>query len=601
MVRSSDGSRNWIAAAAFALVALLSACGDDGGEESSGDDGESTTATVRLIGADDPGPDPFFESVASVDVDEAVDFADDRRERPAGEAGEAGAREEENGDELAVREMSGGTSADLYGSSSEAVCDRVALVERLQSDPQRAESWADAAGVDSADMDEITEFVESLAPVVLANDVAVTNHAWSSGTADAFQSVLQGGTAVMVDDRGIPRVQCACGNPLREADLPDDEEVALEGERWDGFGSAELTTVAPADEPLTELGTVDISTGEQVSVPVGGERGSEPDDEADGELVDGMLEYGVHGLRLLGDDGQVVSLVARPVELAAPDGDGGVVFAYQTDTPFEAPPEDMAIWHLPAGADEPVMLLDVAPMSSRAPAVHGMIEHAGRSLFAFEVFEGGAMDDRIQGDLHVLDMDTGEVELVAENTSGYESGISSVTADSDVMTWIGAGEGFKWMEAADSDLNPLEPPPWDPLPEDDGSAPCMEDGALCASAIELLGDGEALMAETSFAPGGGPTLARLARVTTDGSGDEAWATDVDLPGSGSSVTRLQVVDGRGLLKGEPPTPHMPPDWATPNVLFDVETGEIIETLDLEGVGVLLDGPLRLPSEAGASD
>ena len=28
--------------------------------------------------------------------------------------------------------------------------------------------------------------------------------------------VLQAGTAVMVDDRGVPRAKCSCGNPLRE-------------------------------------------------------------------------------------------------------------------------------------------------------------------------------------------------------------------------------------------------------------------------------------------------------------------------------------------------------------------------------------------------
>ena len=48
----------------------------------------------------------------------------------------------------------------------------------------------------------------------LRADTRVTNHGFVDGHATALQSVLQAGTAVLVDDHGRPRVKCGCGNPL---------------------------------------------------------------------------------------------------------------------------------------------------------------------------------------------------------------------------------------------------------------------------------------------------------------------------------------------------------------------------------------------------
>ncbi|GAP52775.1 serine/threonine protein kinase [Streptomyces azureus] len=50
---------------------------------------------------------------------------------------------------------------------------------------------------------------------MLRADTGVTNHGFRAGRAAVLQAVLQAGTAVLVDDRGVPRVRCACGNPLR--------------------------------------------------------------------------------------------------------------------------------------------------------------------------------------------------------------------------------------------------------------------------------------------------------------------------------------------------------------------------------------------------
>ena len=66
-------------------------------------------------------------------------------------------------------------------------------------------------GIDPAD---IATYVGTLTPMQLRADTRVTNHGFVDGHATSLQSVLQAGTAVLVDDHGRPRVKCGCGNPL---------------------------------------------------------------------------------------------------------------------------------------------------------------------------------------------------------------------------------------------------------------------------------------------------------------------------------------------------------------------------------------------------
>ncbi|MGH3907098.1 MAG: DUF6777 domain-containing protein, partial [Pseudonocardiaceae bacterium] len=42
-------------------------------------------------------------------------------------------------------------------------------------------------------------------------DTRVTNHGYRDGKATDRQAVLQAGTAVLVDEKGRPRVKCGCG------------------------------------------------------------------------------------------------------------------------------------------------------------------------------------------------------------------------------------------------------------------------------------------------------------------------------------------------------------------------------------------------------
>ena len=81
----------------------------------------------------------------------------------------------------------------------------------LESEPTVAAAWADAAGVHT---DGIADTIGSYTATVLTSDTRVTNHAYKGGVARGFQATLEAGTAVLVDQAGVPRVRCACGNPL---------------------------------------------------------------------------------------------------------------------------------------------------------------------------------------------------------------------------------------------------------------------------------------------------------------------------------------------------------------------------------------------------
>ena len=81
----------------------------------------------------------------------------------------------------------------------------------------------------------IGDYVATLTPVVLLSDTVVTNHGFKNGHATTLTSVLQAGTAVMVDPQGVPRVKCNCGNPLTPPQVVPSDDWKVHGEAWDGF------------------------------------------------------------------------------------------------------------------------------------------------------------------------------------------------------------------------------------------------------------------------------------------------------------------------------------------------------------------------------
>ncbi len=76
-------------------------------------------------------------------------------------------------------------------------------------------------------------------------DTRVTNHGYRDGAATSYQAVLQAGTAVLVDNHGVPRVRCACGNPLTPP-VAQQTTPKRTGDTWSSYRPQNVVVVTPA-------------------------------------------------------------------------------------------------------------------------------------------------------------------------------------------------------------------------------------------------------------------------------------------------------------------------------------------------------------------
>ena len=161
-----------------------------------------------------------------------------------------------------------GIEPGLYGGSgSDHLCDPQLIADFLAQDPAKATAWASAAGIN---VDDIEPYLLTLTPVRLLADTWVTNHGYRDGQPTPRQSILQAGTMVLVDDLGVPRVRCKCGNPLLPPQVPDDVGRAdFIGEPWDGFDPDQLLAVEAGDEPVEAFILVRLEDGRLIARPVG--------------------------------------------------------------------------------------------------------------------------------------------------------------------------------------------------------------------------------------------------------------------------------------------------------------------------------------------
>ncbi|GGS70397.1 DUF6777 domain-containing protein [Streptomyces cinerochromogenes] len=155
----------------------------------------------------------------------------------------------------ATRSVSGATPGLYRGTPRVAGCDVERHVRYLAADEAKAEAFAQAAGVPRS---ALPGYLRGLTPVVLGADTRVTSHAYRDGRAARYQAVLQAGTAVLVDDRGLPRVRCACGNPL-EPPAPTRGGAGARGTPWAGYRPNQVVVVTPASRPVTSITLVDAA------------------------------------------------------------------------------------------------------------------------------------------------------------------------------------------------------------------------------------------------------------------------------------------------------------------------------------------------------
>jgi len=150
-----------------------------------------------------------------------------------------------------------GDQLGLYGGRrDQPSCDGDALISFLRGDPVAEQAWSAAQGIAAVDL---AGYLQGLTPVLLTRDTRVTSHRLTGGVATPYQTVLRAGLAVLIDDVGVPRVDCATGNPL----TPHVATTAAPawGGAWPGFDPTAVVAVLPAEEPLYEFVLVDVDTG----------------------------------------------------------------------------------------------------------------------------------------------------------------------------------------------------------------------------------------------------------------------------------------------------------------------------------------------------
>jgi hypothetical protein len=260
-----------------------------------GDDAEPTTVEALLEPAAGLGPDPFTDEFAA----QPVVTIDPDIVAPIGpDAG--GAASTTTSSEASTSSSSTSTAAPraeglvrvnastpgLYGGTQDnESCNTSQLQTFLAGNPAKATAWVDALNGDgtvtfrggSLTADDIEDYIDTLTPVVLLADTLVVNHGYSDGRATPRDAVLQKGSAVLVDNQGVPRTRCACGNPLTQPSSSV-TQVEPQGTPWPGYNPNKVAVVEPFPGGMTTLSVVDLGSGVMFQRPIGskGERDIPP-------------------------------------------------------------------------------------------------------------------------------------------------------------------------------------------------------------------------------------------------------------------------------------------------------------------------------------
>jgi hypothetical protein len=233
------------------------------------------TAAFFLLGDDDDEAEVFLEPVAFAGQDPWTDSVDTHDQATTTTEPVIATTAPPRTVRTAATRSVGGAWPGLYGGTRNiGTCDKAQLVSFLQANPAKAQAWAGVLGIRVAD---IPAYVDRLTPVILQRDTRVTNHGFRDGGATRIQSVLQAGTAVLVDESGVPRVKCNCGNPLTEpAAVPGTPRYT--GTRWPTFSPANVIRVT-VDVQVSVFVLVDVQGGDPITRPAG------TDGAEDGEIT----------------------------------------------------------------------------------------------------------------------------------------------------------------------------------------------------------------------------------------------------------------------------------------------------------------------------
>ena len=167
--------------------------------------------------------------------------------------------------QVALPAVNGNTPGLYGGTRNAAECNQQAMISFLEAHPDKAAAWA---GVQGIQVSEIRAYIEGLTPVVLTRDTRVTNHGFRNGQAYAHPSVLQRGHAVLVDQWGVPRAKCSCGNPLTPPEPVAGPPIYV-GDPWPEWNVTVIVVVVAGPPVDGGFVLVDLTTGQLIIRTVG--------------------------------------------------------------------------------------------------------------------------------------------------------------------------------------------------------------------------------------------------------------------------------------------------------------------------------------------
>ncbi|MFJ6755204.1 DUF6777 domain-containing protein [Streptomyces sp. NPDC091273] len=188
------------------------------------------------------GPDPFTESTVTDAATPPESATEQPPASPTGPKTPNAPASATEGTATGTKSISGSAPGVYGGTRDNASCDVEKQIKALSADPAKNAAFASALGIQPQ---SVPSYLRSLTSVQLRMDTRVTNHGYQNGKLTSYQAVLEAGTAVLVDDRGVPRVRCACGNPLGPP-------VALKaapkrfGQTWPSYQPQKVVVIAPA-------------------------------------------------------------------------------------------------------------------------------------------------------------------------------------------------------------------------------------------------------------------------------------------------------------------------------------------------------------------
>jgi hypothetical protein len=231
-----------------------------------------------------------------------------------------------------------GDAPGLYaGQRDVPSCKADQLVGFLQANPSKARAWASAIQIDAS---QIKDFVATLTPALLRVDTRVTDFQFgSNGKPLPKQTVLQAGTAVMLDRTAFPRVRCQSGDPLAEPRAVT-STPNYTGTRWGGFSPTTIVVVTPTPQPVAII-LIDVTTG-AVFVRIPGSLVlidiNLPPTGVAIIIVEPGGPFTVTGVRFPPGAALTVVFDNPAVTLATPTADGAGNFAVQVTAPATATP-----------------------------------------------------------------------------------------------------------------------------------------------------------------------------------------------------------------------------------------------------------------------